>query len=117
VRGLLRFRWDRIEATLVDQRYDKMVGGDPPLQRWEYMVEVPGLDGQPVRLTFTEYLVKVDPPAVGERVGVRVNRKRTKAMFDLQDPRVSRSLKTAAQMDARRAADEARFRKKLGEQG
>jgi hypothetical protein len=47
---------------------------------------------------------------------VRVNRKRTKAMFDLQDPRVNRSLKTAAQVDAQRAADKARFRKKLGEQ-
>ncbi len=85
MRGLLRFRWDRVEATLVDQRFDKFVGGDPPLQRWEYMVEVPGLDGEPVRLTFTEYLVKVDPPAIGEQVGVWVNRTRTKATFDLED--------------------------------
>jgi hypothetical protein len=117
VRRLLRFHWDRIEATLVDQRYDKTVGGDPPLRRYEYMVEVPGLDGEPVRLTFKEYVVKVDPPPVGERVGLRVNRKRTKAMFDLQDPRVNRSLKTAAQVDAQRAADKARFREKLNEQG
>jgi hypothetical protein len=112
----LRFHWDTVEAELVDQRFDKFVNnGDNPLQRWEYMVEVPGRDGAPVRLTFKEYLVKVDPPPVGSPVSVRVNRKRTKAMFDLRDPRVNRSMQTDAHFDAQRVADEERFRKKLDE--
>jgi len=117
MRRLFRFHWDRIEATLIDERFDKFVGSDPPLQRWEYMVELPGRDGAPVRLTFKEYVVVVDPPPVGERVGVQVNRRRTKAMFDLRDPRVSRKLQTDAHFDAQRAEDEARWREKLGEQG
>ena len=117
MRRLFRFHWDRIEATLLDQRFDKMVGSDPPLQRWEYMVELPGLDGAPVRLAFKEYVVVVDPPPVGSRVGVQVNRRRTKAMFDLRDPRVSRGLQTDAKLDAQRAEDDARWRHKLGEQG
>ena len=111
---LLRLHWDTVEAKLVDQRFDKFVNqGSDPIQRWEYMVELPGSDGKPVRLTFTEYLVKVDPPAVGQMVSVRVNRKRTKAMFDLRDPRVNRSLKADAQREVQRAADEERVRKKL----
>src|SRR5687768_10461177 len=108
MRRLFRLHWDRIEGTLVDQRFDKVVHSDPPLQRWEYLVELPGLDGEPVRLTFNEYLVKVDPPPIGERVGLRVNRKRTKAMFELEDPRVNRRLKADARLDAQRAEDEAR---------
>ena len=69
-----------------------------------------------VRLTFMEYTVVVDPPPVGSMVSVRVNRRRTKAMFDLRDPRVNRSMQVDAQVEAQRAADEERFRKKLDEQ-
>lgn len=116
MRRLFRFHWDRIEGTLIDERFDKVVGGDPPLRRHEYMVEVPGRDGKPVRLTFKEYVVVVDPPPVGSKVGVQVNRRRTKAMFDLKDPRVSRTLQTNAQMDAQRAEDEARWQENLGGQ-
>lgn len=113
----LRFHWDTVEATLVDQRYDTFVNaGDDALQRWEYMVELPGRDGKPVRLTFEEYTVVVDPPPIGSPVSVRVNRRRTKAMFDLRDPRVSRKLQTDARVDAQRAADEERWQKKLDEQ-
>jgi hypothetical protein len=113
----LRFHWDTVEAKLVDQRFDKFVNnGDSALQRWEYMVELPGRDGKPVRLTFKEYVVKVDPPEVGNPVSVRVNRRRTKAMFDLRDPRVNRSMQADAQFEAQRVADEERFRKKLDEQ-
>jgi hypothetical protein len=113
----LRFHWDTVEATMVDQRYDKFVNaGEDAFQRWEYMVELPGRDGTPVRLTFKEYTIKVDPPPIGQPVSVRVNRRRTKAMFDLRDPRVSRKLQTNAQVDAQRAADEERWQKKLDEQ-
>jgi hypothetical protein len=116
VLNFLRFHWDTVEAELVDQRFDKFVNnGDDALQRWEYMVEVPGRDGTPVRLTFKEYVVKVDPPPIGSQVSVRVNRRRTKAMFDLRDPRVNRSMQADTQFEAQRAADEARFRKKLDE--
>jgi hypothetical protein len=117
VLDFLRFHWDTVEATLVDQRYDKFVNaGDDALQRWEYMVELPGRDGTPVRLTFKEYTVVVDPPPVGSKVSVRVNRRRTKAMFDLRDPRVSRKLQTDARLDAQRAVDDERWQKKLDEQ-
>ena len=113
----LRFHWDTVEAKLVDQRFDKFVNnGEDALQRWEYMVEVPGRDGTPVRLTFKEYVVKVDPPPIGSPVSVRVNRSRTKAMFDLRDTRVNRSMQADAHFEAQRAADEERFRKKLDEQ-
>lgn len=110
---LFRRHWTKVDAKLIDQRFAKFTQSDPPLQRWEYMVELPGPTGEPVRLAFEEYVLKVELPAVGEMVPVLVNRDRTKAMFDVKDPRIDRSAKT----DAAIAAEEERFRKKLGERG
>ncbi|MEO6627962.1 MAG: hypothetical protein ABIP03_05275 [Aquihabitans sp.] len=110
---LFRRHWTKTEAKLIDQRFSKFTQSDPPLQRWEYMVELPGPDGEQVRLAFEEYLVKVDLPPVGQMVPVLVNRDCTKAMFDVHDPRIDRSAKAGVGI----AAEAERFRKKLGERG
>ena len=63
------------------------------------MVEVPGADGQPTRLVIRVKNPNLDLPDLGATVPVLVNRRRTKAAFDLDDPSIS-----------------PRARRKLGEQ-
>ena len=94
MRLAVRRGWDRVDATLVDSRfaerksYDVKTSGT--YQVWEYMVDVPGPSGgAPVRLTFKEKTFKVrGAPEHGDVVPVLVNAERTKAMFDLSDPRI-----------------------------
>lgn len=81
-------------------------------QVWEYMVELPGADGAPVRLTFEEKTFKLRDPEVGDTVPVLVNKKRTKAEFDLKDPRIDAAAHMKAREKARKERDEARFEAK-----
>ena len=115
VRLSLRRRWDRVEATFVDSRYVKLKtsGGDNPhsWEIWEYMVDVPGRDGgEAVRLTFEErqYRVRLGLKR-GQQVPVVVNAKRTKAMFNLSDPRVDQEAYLEEQSRKRKERDDERF--------
>lgn len=58
---------------------------------------------------------KLDLPEVGGTVPVLVNRRRTKAAFDLEDPRIDAVGRLEARERARKERDERRFREKLGE--
>lgn len=114
---IFRFGWDKVEATLIDQRfvrrdsYNAQRSGSS-YQVWEYLVELPGVDGEPVRLSFEEKTFKVDLPPVGKPVPVLVNRNRTKAMFDLKDPRIDAVARLEAKQKRRKERDDARFEKK-----
>ena len=46
---------------------------------------------------------------------IRVNRRRTKAAFDLSDPRIDAVGRRDRRAEAKRARDEARFKAKLDE--
>jgi hypothetical protein len=110
----LRWRWDRVDAELVDSRYVRQaVGhGDNLVSRdiWEYMVDVPGPGGgPPARVTFTERKYKVREKTPGAVVPVLVNPKRTKAMFDLSDLRIDADGWFDEQQRRRKKRDDARF--------
>ena len=77
------------------------------LQVWDYMVEVPGVNGQPTRLVIRVRNPNLDLPEIGGTVPVLVNRRRTKAAFDLDDPSIS--------PDARRKLGEQRHKAKAAE--
>jgi hypothetical protein len=115
LRLALRRRWDRVDATLVDSRFvarrsysSQNLGS---FQIWEYMVDVPGpAGGAPVRLTFKEKTFKLrGAPAPGDVVPVVVNAKRTKAMFDLSDPRIDGYGWIEEQERRRKQRDDERF--------
>lgn len=75
------------------------------------MIDVPGPSGgAPVRLTFKEKTFKVrGAPERGDVVPVIVNAKRTKAMFDLSDPRIDGDGWIEAQAKRRKQRDDERF--------
>jgi hypothetical protein len=82
------------------------------VQVWDYLVEVPGRDGQPVRLTIRVKGIGFDLPEPGHMVPVLVNRRRTKAAFDVDDPSISRSAQYdhgLKEREAKAAADKAEF--------
>ncbi len=116
---MFRFRWDQIEAKLIDQRFlrrdDYNVKTPGSYQVWEYLVEFTGPDGTVVRLPIEEKTFKVDLPEVGGTVPVLVNKKRTKAAFDLKDPRIDAVGRLDRKAKARKRRDEERFEKKLRE--
>ena len=114
IRLARRRGWDRVDATLVDSRfksYDNDNGPGGPFQIWEYMVDAPGRNGgAPVRLTFNEKKFKVrGEPAHGDVVPVIINAKRTKAMFDLSDPRIDGRGWTEEEGKRRKQRDDERF--------
>jgi hypothetical protein len=114
---VFHFGWKKADAKLIDQRFvrrDAYNVHQPgsSYQVWEYMVELAGADRAPVRLTFEEKTFKVKDPQIGDMVPVLVNRKRTKACFDLKDPRIDAIAALDARAKARKARDEARFEAK-----
>ena len=110
---MLRIGWQKEQATFVAQnRVSKSIQGreDGPsyvLQVWDYMVEVPGADGEPTRLVIRVKNPHLDLPELGGTVPVLVNRRRTKAAFDMDDPAIS--------PDARRKLGEQRQKAKAAE--
>jgi hypothetical protein len=115
---VFRWGWERLDARLIDQKFVRRdsfnVHSGVYFQVWDYMVELPaGLNGAPTRLVIREKSFKLNLPEVGGMVPVLVNRKRTKAAFDLKDPRIDAVGRTQARARARKARDEARFREKL----
>ena len=113
IRAVLRIGWKKMQAQFVAQnRVRKSIAPreDGPsfvLQVWDYMVEVPGTDGQPTRLVIRVRNPNLDLPEIGGTVPVLVNRRRTKAAFDLDDPSIS--------PDARRKLGEQRHKAKAAE--
>ena len=113
--------WKPVDATLIDQRflrrdaYQSEMGGRTPYQVWEYMVELPGDHGTPLRLTIEEKTFNLGHPGpqIGDTVPVLVNRRRTRAAFDLKDPRLDWQAAADTRDKRRRAEDEARFQAKL----
>jgi hypothetical protein len=113
--SLLR-RWDRVDATLVDSRHHarKLYSSDGAGGSYEvreYMVDVPARDGgAPVRLTFKMQSFRVrGNPKPGDVVPVIVNRRRTKAKFNLADPRIDAEGHMQEQERRRKAKEDARF--------
>lgn len=115
-----RFR-DRVDAKLIDKRFlrrehfQQNEVQTTPYTVDEYMVELVGVDGAPVRLLIEEksYNLNVPPPAVGDTVALLVNEKRTQAVFDRKDPSNDFMAAEGAREAARKDRDEARFKAKL----
>jgi hypothetical protein len=113
--------WKPADAKLIDQRflrrdaYQSEMGGRTPFQVWEYMVELPDGQGAPVRLTIEEKTFNLGHPGpqIGDTVPVLVNRNRTRAVFDLKDPRLDWQGASKAREKRERAEDEARFERRL----
>jgi hypothetical protein len=113
--------WNSVDAKLIDQRflrrgaYQSDTAGRTPYQVWEYMVELPAEQGVPVRLTIEEKTFNLGHPGpqIGEPVPVLVNRKRTRAVFNLKDPRLDWQAARKAREERVKAEDEARFQAKL----
>jgi hypothetical protein len=123
-RRVLRIGWEKAQAKFVAQnRVRKSIQGleDGPsyvLQVWDYMVEVPGADGQPTRLVIRVKNPNLDLPDLGATVPVLVNRRRTKAAFDLDDPSISPGARRKLgeqRQKAKAAAKKAKFEAKLSE--
>jgi hypothetical protein len=113
---IFRIGWQKVDAKLIGHRFVRRdsynVHDTGAFQVWEYLVELPGVDGEPVRLAFEEKTFKVDLPPVGKMVPVLVNKKRTKAMFDLDDERIDAVGRLTRKEKARRARDDERFEKR-----
>jgi hypothetical protein len=109
--------WDHIEATLIDQRFlergDYNVRQPGSYQVWEYLVEFMDADGNTVRLPIKEKTFKLRLPDIGGTVPVLVNKRRTKAAFDLKDPRIDAIAALNRAQKARKERDEARFEARL----
>lgn len=93
LRALRTIAWEKVDATLVDKRFvsRSSYNIDRPsasYEVWEYMVQLPGLDGRPKRLAFNEKSFEVELPTKTKTVPILVNKKRTKATFDLSDARI-----------------------------
>ena len=117
---MFRFGWQKVDAKLIDQRFlrrDSYNVHNPSssYQVWEYMIELEGPDGRPIRLTLDEKTFELNDPQIGDTVPVLVNRRRTKAAFDLDDPRISPAAAREAGERAQRERDEARFEAKRRE--
>ena len=114
---MFRLGWKKVDAKLIDQRflrrgsYNVQKSGSSYQVR-EYLVELPGADGTPVRLTIKEKTFELKDPQIGDTVPVLVNKKRTKAAFDLKDPRIDPVGARKAREKARKAKDDARFEAK-----
>jgi hypothetical protein len=111
-----RKRWDRVDAKLVESRkvafkVTSSDGSGSAYEIREYMVDVPGRDGgEPVRLTFKERTYRVlGEPKPGRIVPVLVNAKRTKAMFNLADPRIDEDGRLQRATREREERENARF--------
>lgn len=121
---MLRIGWQKAQAKFVAQnRVSKSIQGrqDGPsyvLQVWDFMVELPGADGQPTRLVIRVKNPAFDLPELGATVPVLVNRRRTKAVFDNGDPSISFAArrKLGEQRQKAKAAEKkAKFDAKLSE--
>ncbi len=117
---MFHWGWERCDAKLVDQKFVRRTTANVKTgiyyQVWDYMVEIPkSLDGDPKRLVIRERTYKLDLPPVGGTVPVLVNKMRTKAAFDLKDPRIDAIGRLDARAKAKKERDERRFKEKLGE--
>jgi hypothetical protein len=115
---MFRWGWDHLDATLIDQRFlrrgDYNVHSPGSYQVWEYLVEFS--EGERlIRLPIKEKTFKVDLPEIGGTVPVIVNRRRTRAAFDLRDPRIDAVGRRERRAARAEAADKARFDAKLDE--
>ena len=119
---MLRLGWQKEQAKFVAQnRVRKSIAAreDGPsyvLQVWDYMVEVPGRDGEPTRLVIRVRNPSLDLPDLGGTVPVLVNRRRTKAAFDVDDPSISPDARRklgGQRQKAKDAAKKAKFDAKL----
>lgn len=114
---MFRLGWERREAKLIDQRFLERgaynVHSPVRYQVWEYLVEFHDEGGTTVRLPIKEKTFKVDLPQLGGTVPILVNRRRTKAAFDLKDPRIDAVGRLKARERRRKKADRERFEQKL----
>jgi hypothetical protein len=115
-RPVFRVGLTKEQAKLLSRYMVKEYSQNDPqpriVQVWDYLVEVPGRDGRPVRLTIRVKGFGFDLPEPGHMVPVLVNRRRTKAAFDVDDPSISLSAQHdhgAKQRKAKAAADKAKF--------
>ncbi|MDA0169404.1 hypothetical protein OJ998_09930 [Solirubrobacter taibaiensis] len=121
---MLRIGWQKAQAKFVAQnRVRKSIqgregGASYVLQVWDFMVEVPGTDGEPTRLVIRVKNPDFDLPELGKTVPVLVNRRRTKATFDDDDPSISpraRRKLGEQRQKAKAAEKKAKFDAKLSE--
>ncbi|MBJ7471575.1 MAG: hypothetical protein JHD16_09755 [Solirubrobacteraceae bacterium] len=94
-RPVVRLGLEKAQAKLISQYMVKefIESGTSPrmVQVWDYLVELPGADGKPTRLTIQTKGSGFQLPQPGNMVPVVVNRRRTKAHFDVDDPSISLS--------------------------
>ena len=90
------------------------------VQVWDYLVELPGADGKPTRLKIRTKGFGFHLPEPGNMVSVVVNRRRTKAHFDADDPKISYGAqykRGAQERKEKSASDKAEFEAKRSGKG
>jgi hypothetical protein len=109
---LFKLGWDRVEGTYLDSKFVERkweAGSEMLFEINDYLVEVAGSDGEPVRLVIRDRAAFLRLPAPGSPVPLRVNRKRTKAAFDRRGTSLDPAVALHERDEAQRAADEARW--------
>ena len=112
-------RWEKAEAKFIDNKFVRRVTqeGSETFQTWDYMVEITDNSGHQKRLVIREHSFKLDLPEIGEMVPVLVNRKRTKAIFELMGSRIDIGAGAKRQERIEKERAERRFAEKLRETG
>lgn len=109
-RPVWRFGLQKAQAALISRYMVKeyvQSGGESSgsrlVQVWDYLVELDGADGKPTRLTIRVKGGGFQLPKDGQPVSVVVNRKRTKAYFDADDPKISLGARYDQNLEKRKA--------------
>ena len=108
----IRFWWDRVEGTLLDDKFVKRkwdAGSKRYFEIRDYAVETNDRGGRPVRLVIRDRALFLKLPSRGSQVPLRVNSKRTKAAFDRHNTSIDPGWHLDKHDRKQRAADEARF--------
>jgi hypothetical protein len=109
---LFKLGWDRVEGRYLDSKFVERkweAGSEMLFEINDYLVEVTGRDGQPVRLVIRDRAAFLRLPAPGGMVPLRVNKKRTKAAFDRRGTSLDPAVALRERDAAKRAEDEARW--------
>lgn len=111
--------WEKVDARVVDFRLHKLVvqNGDAGSYNHEicdYIVQFAGSDGGQKRLMIRQNASRLNLPPASQPVPILVNKKRTKAAFDLDGTSIDAIGNYKKQTAADKASADARFKRKLG---
>ena len=111
--------WEKVEARVVDHRLHRLVvhNGDPGSYNHEicdYIVQFAGPDGRQKRLSIRQNSSLLNLPPASQPVPIVVNKKRTKAAFDLKGTAIDAIGNYKKRVAEEKKRDDERFKRQLG---